>query len=243
VLLVGKSGDSIRNQVGGWSLGWQNFPPFDFNTNASFSGQSLYQALQDVVGAGHVTFSETGSGVSVRDYDVVIAAIGETPYAEFIGDIIWNPLYSWGPTAGAIPADYVPKQTLENAVRNPEDVAVLRAVNGQGVPVVSVFISGRPLYTNQELNLSDAFVAAWLPGTEAAGITDVLFRDPRGRVAYDFQGRLSYSWPRSACQTPLNVGQKPYDPLFPYGYGLSVRQASHLPQLPTPPGPDTGCAN
>lgn len=243
LLLVGKSGDSIRNQAGGWSLGWQNHPPFDDNTNASFSGQSLLQALRDVVGPDRVTFSETAEGVDPRGYDAVIAAIGEHPYAEFIGDILWNPLYSWGPTQGELPPGYAPMQTLESAVRHPEDLAVLDRVSGRGVPVVTVFISGRPLYTNKELNRSDAFVAAWLPGTEAAGITDVLFRDARGRVAFDFQGRLSYSWPRSACQTPLDVGQPGYAPLFPYGFGLTYRTPFRLPRLPEPGGPPTGCPN
>jgi beta-glucosidase len=246
ILLVGKSGDSIRNQVGGWSLGWQNYPPFDFNTNASFSGESLLQALREVVGAAHVTFSETAEGVNPKDYDAVIAAIGEHPYAEFIGDVIWNPLYNWGPTGGAIPPGYEAQQTLENAVRNPEDLAVLQKVSGQGVPVITLFISGRPLYTNKELNRSDAFVAAWLPGTEAGGITDVLFRDARGRIASDFQGRLPYYWPASACQVPrqvAHVGQPGNAPLFPYGYGLGYARPSHVPTLPEPSGPPTGCPN
>jgi beta-glucosidase len=244
VLLVGKSGDSLRNQVGGWSLGWQNFPPFDANTNASFSGQTIFQALKDVVGASNVTFNEMADGVNVNDYDVVIAAIGETPYAEFIGDIKWNSRYNWGPTGGVIPDGYAAKQTLENAVRNPEDLAVLDKVSGHGVPVVSVFISGRPLYTNKELNRSDAFVAAWLPGSEARGIVDMLFLDKRNRHEIDFQGKLSFSWPKSACQTSLNVGQPNYDPLFPYGYGLTYgKRGRNLPKLPEISGPATGCPN
>jgi beta-glucosidase len=244
VLLVGKSGDSIPNQVGGWSLGWQNYPPFDNNTNASFSGQTILQAVQNVVGASNVTFSKTADSVNVNEYDAVIAAIGETPYAEFVGDINWNPLYNWGPTGGAMPDGYAAKQTLENAVRNPEDIAVLDKVSGHGVPVVTIFLSGRPLYTNKELNRSDAFVAAWLPGTEPGGITDVLFRDAKGRIAHNFQGKLSFSWPRSACQTSLNIGQPDYEPLFPYGFGLSYqRHACHLPELPETTGPATGCPN
>ncbi len=243
VLLVGKSGDSLRNQTGGWSLGWQNYPPFDDNTNASFSGETVLQALQATVGEANVTFRETGEGVDVTGYDAVIAAIGETPYAEFIGDINWNPLYNWGPTAGALPAGYEPMQTLEHAVRNPEDLAVLDRVSGKGVPVITVFISGRPLYANKELNRSDAFVAAWWPGTEARGITDVLFRNADGKIAYDFQGELSFSWPRSACQTPLNVGQPGYAPQFPFGYGLTYRRRAHVPELSAPTGPAAGCTH
>ena len=101
----------------------------------------------------------------------------------------------------------------------------------------------RPLYVNKELNRSNAFVAAWLPGTEAAGITDVIFRDANGDIHRDFQGKLSFSWPRSACQTPLNVGQPNYNPLFPYGFGLTYRhQHNHwLPVLDETPGPVAGC--
>ena len=244
ILLVGKSGDSIPNQCGGWSLGWQAAPPFDDNTNATFpNGQSVLSALREVVGSANVTFSPAADGVNVPDHDAVIAVIGETPYAEFIGDIIWNPLYNWGPTQGAPPPGHAARETLEHAVRNPEDLAVLDTVSGQGVPVVTVFLSGRPLYANRELNRSDAFVAAWLPGTEAGGITEVLFRDARGRVRYDFQGRLPFSWPRSACQTPLNAGDPDYDPLFPLGFALSYRKSVDLPQLDETPGPAAGCSN
>jgi beta-glucosidase len=82
-------------------------------------------------------------------------------------------------------------------------------------------ITGRPLYTNDLLNLSDSFVAAWLPGTEGKGVTDVLFRKADGKINKDFRGKLSFSWPKSACQSPLNVGDANYDPLFKYGYGLN----------------------
>lgn len=244
ILLVGKSGDSIPNQNGGWSMGWQAMPPFDDNTNATFpNGTSVLAALKAVVGDANVTLSETAEGVDVGAYQAVIAVIGERPYAEFIGDIIWNPLYSWGPTQGLPPPGQAARETLEHAVRNPEDLAVLDRVSGKGVPVVTVFISGRPLYVNKELNRSDAFVAAWLPGTEAAGITDVLFRDANGNVHRDFQGKLSFSWPRSACQTPLNVGQPNYTPLFRYGFGLTYRHRHNhpLPVLDETSGPAAGC--
>jgi beta-glucosidase len=92
------------------------------------------------------------------------------------------------------------------------------------VPVVTVLLSGRPLWVNREINRSNAFVAAWLPGTEGKGIADVLFRHADGSVV-DFQGRLSYSWPRTACQTTVNKGDAAYDPLFAYGYGLTYARA------------------
>jgi beta-glucosidase len=83
------------------------------------------------------------------------------------------------------------------------------------------------LYVTPEINRSDAFIAAWLPGTEGQGIADLLFRKTDGSVAHDFTGRLSYSWPKSACQTPVNAGDGKA-PLFAYGYGLSVKDAKDL---------------
>jgi beta-glucosidase len=118
---------------------------------------------------------------------------------------------------------------------------VLRAVTGHGRPVVTVLLSGRPLYVNAELNLSDAFVAAWLPGTEGGGVADVLFRGRDGRVVHDFTGRLPVSWPRAACQTTINVGDALYDPQFAFGYGLSYRRHAHVGVLDAAPGPREGC--
>ena len=154
-----------------------------------------------------MTFSATGEGVDPSQYDAVIAVIGETPYAEGSGDI--------------------GRRSLDNALLHPEDLQVLDRVSGKGAPVATVFISGRPLYVNKELNRSEAFVAAWLPGTEGQGVADLLVRGRRG-----FSGTLSYSWPASPCQTPLNVGDEGYAPLFKLGYGLRSHQASHIGQLP-----------
>ncbi len=90
-------------------------------------------------------------------------------------------------------------------------------------------VSGRPLWVNAHLNASDAFVAAWLPGSEGAGVADVLLRRPSGDINHDFRGRLPFSWPKYAGQSPQNVGADEYDPLFPFGYGLSYADMGDVP--------------
>ena len=198
VLVVGRSADSIADQAGGWSLTWQGTG----NTNADYpAGDSVLAGVREAVGAGNVVYSADASDVDVKAFAAVIAVIGESPYAEGAGDIRRS-------------------STLEHARRHPEDLAVLTRVSGHGVPVVTVLLSGRPLWVNREIDRSDAFVAAWLPGTEGKGVTDVLFRHADGSVV-DFKGRLSYSWPRDACQATVNKGDASYDPLFAYGYGLT----------------------
>ncbi len=211
VLVVGRAADSIADQSGGWSLTWQGTN----TTNADFPvADSILEGVRNQVGTANVTYSADAAGVDVRSYDAVIAVIGESPYAEGGGDIRRS-------------------GTLEHARRHPEDRAVLDRVADQGVPVVTVLLSGRPLWVNPEINRSDAFVAAWLPGTEGRGVTDVLF----GHGV--FRGRLSFSWPRTACQTPLNTGDKDYHPQFAVGYGLTY-DAPHadLGKLDESPQPE-----
>ena len=218
ILVVGKGADSFSVQTGGWTLSWQGTG----NTNADFpNGETVLAGIRRVVGDANVTFNATAEGVDPSLFDTVIAAIGETPYAEGVGDI--------GRT-----------RTLEHAARYPSDLAVLNRVAGRGVPVVTIFFSGRPAYVNKELNRSDAFVAAFLPGSEAGSIADLLFRDARGRTGRGFTGKLSYSWPASGCQTPLNVGDTPYSPLFAYGFGLGYRDQVTLRPLDET-SPAIGC--
>ena len=102
----------------------------------------------------------------------------------------------------------------------------LKRVSGKGVPVVTVLYSGRPVPVNDLLNRSDAFVAAWLPGTEGQGIADLLFAGADGRPAYDFTGRLSFDWPAGDC-LPQQGGFQ-----FARGYGLSVPGAPRVGRLP-----------
>ena len=207
VLVVGRGADSLPMQTGGWSISWQGKD----NTNADFpNATSLLEGIRQAAGADKVTHSLMGRGVDVKEFDAVIAVIGETPYAEMEGDI---------------------KDTLAHAQRHDMDLALLDRVSGKGVPVVTVLLSGRPLYVNREINRSDAFVAAWLPGTEGQGVADLLFRTADGKVNKDFTGRLSYSWPRSPCQATVNVGDKDYRPLFAYGFGLGVADDKPLGKL------------
>lgn len=203
VHVVGAGADSITKLAGGWTLSWQGRD----HENSDFpSGESFLDALRrEVEGAGGtVTFDAEGATVPT-DADVVIAVFGEDPYAEFQGDVE--------------NVDFVP---------NDFDTTRLSAFQAAGFPVVSVFISGRPLWANPEMNASDAFVAAWLPGSEAAGITDLLFQT---RPDYDFTGRLSFSWPKLATQVLLNEQHPNYDPLFELGYGLSLTDVVEIGQL------------
>jgi beta-glucosidase len=206
ILVVGKAADSMANQTGGWALTWQGTA----NTNADFPKAETILAGLKAAGA-NVTYSADAAGVDPAKFDAVVAVIGEAPYAEGDGDI-------------------VPSGTLRHTSRYPEDLAVLQKVHGKGRPVVTVFLSGRPLWVNDLLNLSDTFIAAWLPGTEGKGVSDLLVAG-EGAKPYDFTGKLSFSWPKSVCQTPLNVGDAGYAPLFAYGYGLKRGERSHLGTL------------
>jgi beta-glucosidase len=206
ILVVGKSAANLSNQTGGWSLSWQG----NDNTNVDFpNADSILAGIEQAAGKANVTYSLDGASVDVNKFDAVIAVVGERPYAEGEGDI--------GPAG-----------TLRHTSRYPEDLAVLQAVAGKGKPVITVFVAGRPLYVNDLLNLSDVFVAAWLPGTEGRGVADLLIAGPQH---YDFTGKLSFSWPASACQTSLNVGDARYAPLFAYGYGLKDATRSKLGKL------------
>ena len=105
----------------------------------------------------------------------------------------------------------------ENLSLDAEDIATVNNLKSAGIPVVVLVISGRPLIVNDILPQTDALLASFLPGTEGQGIADVLFGD------YNPTGRLSFSWPKSNDQLPLNINmpKSEYDPLYAFGYGLS----------------------
>lgn len=204
VLVAGAAADDIGMAAGGWTIGWQGVG----NTNADFpGGTSIWAGLRDAVQATGGTAVLSADGTFATAPDVAIVVFGETPYAEFYGD----------------------QETLDFAPSEP--LAMLRRLRAAGVPTVSVFLSGRPLWTNPEINASDAFVAAWLPGSEGAGVADVLVGGADGGARHDFTGTLSFSWPRSAVQAPQNPGETGYDPQFPFGFGLTYARGGETRAL------------
>ncbi|WP_029913536.1 exo 1,3/1,4-beta-D-glucan glucohydrolase [Caulobacter sp. UNC358MFTsu5.1] len=211
ILVAGSGADDIGQQAGGWTLSWQGTG----NTKADFpNAQSIYSGLKETVEASGGTATLSVDGSFDKKPDVAIVVFGETPYAEGVGDI----------------------KTLEFQPGKKTDLALLKKLKAAGVPVVAVFLSGRPLWVNPEINASDAFVAAWLPGSEGGGIADVLIGDKAGKPRTDFHGKLSFSWPKTAGQFTLNRGDKGYDPQFAYGYGLTYASKVRVGTLSEKPG-------
>ncbi|MCJ8274997.1 MAG: glycoside hydrolase family 3 protein, partial [Psychrosphaera sp.] len=179
VLLAGDGADNIGKQSGGWTITWQGTG----NANSDFpGGTSIYQGVKESVEAAGGTAELNVEGEFKQKPDVAIVVFGEDPYAEGNGDL----------------------DNLEYQRGNKKDLALLKKLKAQGIKVVSVFISGRPMWVNAELNASDAFVAAWLPGSEGQGVADVLFTKPNGQMNYDFKGKLSFSWPTTPQQATVN---------------------------------------
>ena len=197
ILVVGDGASSISKASGGWTLSWQGTG----HSNDKFpNGESILQGIEKIVddAGGKLIFSKDGD-TSIKA-DVVIAVYGEDPYAEFQGD----------------------RENLA-FIPNGFDTKKLSTYKENGIPIVSVFLSGRPMWANTEINNSDSFVAAWLPGSEGGGISDMLFKtDP----SFDFTGRLSFTWPASAV-----VSKNNNQALFKIGYGLSYTSTDQIDYL------------
>ncbi|MFI5169705.1 MAG: glycoside hydrolase family 3 protein [Vicinamibacterales bacterium] len=185
--VTGRGADDMPMQAGGWTIYWQGLRAKD-KPEAKIPGTTILAAIRAVAKGATVTTSRDGTGA--EGADAVIVVVGEEPYAEFEGD---------RPELGLAQAD-------KDAIA---------AAKKAGVPLVVVLLSGRPMVVTDELAQANAFVAAWLPGTEGAGVADVLFGDHKPT------GKLPMSWPRTNAQLPINVGDAGYDPLFAYGYGLT----------------------
>lgn len=190
VLIAGPGADSMAMQAGGWTISWQGTD----TTSQDFpNGQTIGRALARAVGDAGGRATVAPDGMVAERPDVAIVVLGERPYAEFQGDL---PHLAFRP--------------------DPADTALLSRLKAQKIPVVVLFLSGRPLFAGPLLNQADAFVAAWLPGTQGQGLADVLVARADGTPAQDFVGRLPFPWPADA-RMPIE------QPLFPLGYGLSYR--------------------
>ena len=202
VLVIGPDADSLRTQTGGWTLDWQGTN----NQNKDFPNSVTFlDALKEEVGAENVTHVQFLNSVNAEDYDVAIVAYGEQPYAEGVGD----------------------RSNLNFSSKR--HIAFLELLAENKIPTVSLFFTGRPLWVTKEINLSDAFVVAWLPGTESRGMTDVLVNGDK--TNYDFTGKLPFSWPKNTYQANLNYYDATSDPLFAYGYGLTYEDNVSVPNL------------
>ncbi len=191
-------------QAGGWSLTWQG----DQTKTSDYpNADTLLSALRKTLGPGQVDYSADGTNVDVRKYGAIVMVAAEKPYAEGAGDISF------------------PK-SMRHTSRYPEDLAVLKRVIGKGVPVVTLLFSGRPVDANDLINRSDAFIAAWLPGTEGLGLSDMLIAAADGRPRYDFTGRLPFDWPAGDC-LPKTGGFQ-----FRRGYGLTLVSRPPLRRVP-----------
>ncbi|KAG6486001.1 beta-glucosidase BoGH3B-like [Zingiber officinale] len=187
ILVSGSHADNLGYQCGGWTIQWQGA-----SGNITV-GTTILDAVKSAVDPStEVIYSENPDENFVKDsgFSYAIVVVGEPPYAETAGDNTNLTLPDPGP--GLI-------QTVCGATK-----------------CVVVIISGRPLVIEPYVAIMDALVAAWLPGTEGQGITDVLFGD------YGFTGKLPRTWFKSVDQLPMNVGDKNYDPLFPFGFGLTT---------------------
>lgn len=191
VMIAGPGADNMAMQTGGWTITWQgtDTAPADFP-----NGRTIGRAIERAVKSAGGTASISPQGTWTERPDVAVVVFGEHPYAEFQGDI---------------------PDLAFRSLRGEE--ALIAKLRKAGIPVVSVFLSGRPMFLGSILNQSDAFVAGWLPGTQGDGVADVLVAGRDGKARRDFTGRLPFAWPQDA-RSPIAK------PLFATGYGLDYRR-------------------
>jgi beta-glucosidase len=202
VYVAGSNADSIGNQAGGWTITWQG------NSNHQIPGDTILDGIRSA-SRGAVTYSKDASTPVPHNADGVVV-VGETPYAEGFGDV-------GGPQWGFDPGEtgLRPPQTM---MLNDADKAAVNKVCAAARSCTVIVVSGRPLQIDPaQRNATDALVAAWLPGSEGKGVSDTLF----GRKPYT--GKLSFTWPKTVAQEPINVGDANYHPLYPFGWGLRTR--------------------
>ncbi len=239
ILVAGKNADDCGHQCGGFTIAWQGVSDSkeigrdfldsgitaDYNSNNAGvqkgtipGGTSIWDGIKAV--APNAVLNLDGSAADPNNHDAAIVVIGETPYAEGMGDIRESDesIAEMGSVIRGLMKVLAPYgRSLVLNELHPEDLRAIKNITEKGIPAVVVLVSGRTLIIEKELDASAAFVAAWLPGSEGQGVADVLFGD------YDFQGKLSFTWQKKAGENFLK-GDEKYEPLFPYGYGLTYRK-------------------
>ena len=205
VYVAGRNADDMGNQAGGWTLSWQGA-----SGQHRIPGNTILDGIRQVAPQAQVTYSKDGSAPTAGS-DVAVVVVGETPYSEGFGDV-GGPQWAFDPEDAGVPRE--PK-SLD---LQPVDSAVVDKVCGAIAKCVVLVVSGRPqVIPPAQLGTIDALVASWLPGSQGEGVADVLF----GKRP--FTGKLSHSWPRSADQEPINIGDANYHPLYPFGWGLRTK--------------------
>ncbi|MFT5675966.1 MAG: beta-glucosidase [Paraglaciecola sp.] len=191
VIVVGSHANNIPYQCGGWTKKWQGAHLDLYNSpeRPVEGATSILDGIKNVIGEANVIDAGI-SGMSDLA-DVAIIVVGETPYAEGIGD-----------------------RPAAELVLSEESRKLIKTYHDAGKKVVTLLISGRPLLVNEQIEQSSAFVAAWLPGSEGQGIAEVLFGDA------DFKGKLGFSWPGDVSQIGIQQDEPNYAPRYPYGFGL-----------------------
>jgi beta-glucosidase len=203
VLIAGPGADNMAMQAGGWTISWQGTDTKSEDFPKGFTiGKAIAQSVQAAGGKADVT----PTGAYKEKPDVAIIVLGEKPYAEFEGD--------------------VPHLNFDV---DPAELKVIEGLKAQGVPVVILFLSGRPMFTGKLMNLADGFVAGWLPGSQGQGVADVLVAGRNGKSRRDFTGKLPFAWPADANAEMTK-------PLFPLGYGLNYSSKTELGPVNENPG-------
>jgi beta-glucosidase len=201
--VAGSNADNIGNQAGGWTLTWQG------GSTNQIPGTTILGGIRQAVQHGNVTYSPDASA-PIRGSAMGVVVVGETPYSEGFGDV-GGPQWAWDPGDNGVP------RPVKDMQLSAADKAAVDKVCSAAAKCVVVVVSGRPLIIDPaQLGEIDGLVAAWLPGSEGEGVADTLFG------ARPFTGKLPVTWPRTLAQEPINVGDATYDPLYPFGYGLTT---------------------
>lgn len=205
VLIAGPGADNMAMQAGGWTITWQGT---DTKAEDFPKGQTIGRAITDAIAATGGKAEIAPDGKFTSKPDIAIVVMGEKPYAEFEGDV---PHLAFTPQHG--------------------EIELIQKLKAKGVRVVVLFLSGRPMFTGKLINLADAFVAGWLPGSQGQGVADVLVAGTNGKTARGFTGKLPFAWPADA-RSPISK------PLFPLGYGLTYASKTKLGRVNEMPGID-----